>query len=211
MPLKLNPAVLLAARESVDRARERLRRTGIMLDPRFPVMVRGLPAVHCNHHRHSDEDRHNLRHAPPWKALREKVLGTRGPRCENCPSVNRLVLHHRYYFPGHEVWEYEEVDLVVLCKVCHSIVHNRLETAELVIYYELCWRRLQEVEEHIQEEEDSWEMDRALGRHSDPTIAYDEDNPGYWEDDAGDDLDELVVEGALHAEMDDCYDELEDD
>jgi hypothetical protein len=120
-------------------------------------------------------------------------------------------MHHRYYFSGHEVWEYEADDLLILCKMCHSIVHNRTGDADLAAYYELCWQRLQEVEREVEAEEINWEIERALGYHRDPTLSYDEDNPGYWEEAFGEDLGNLAEEGALVAQLQETYEPLEDD
>src|SRR3712207_6083976 len=112
MSLRLNEVVLATAREVVDRSRKRLVQTGVMLDAGQQVIVRDMLAIHCNRHRHSERDRFNLRHAPEWKALREDVLTVRGPKCQNCGGTSRLAMHHRYYFSGHEVWEYEADDLL---------------------------------------------------------------------------------------------------
>lgn len=210
MSLKLNPAVLALARQTLDRTRERLARAGVILDPRVPVIVRGMRAIHCNHHRHSDQDHHDLAYAPEWKALRAKVVADRGAKCESCGNRGRLAVHHRHYFRDRRVWEYEEADLLVLCKACHSIVHDRIETAEHVIYYGICLERLLEVERELKAEELEWEIDRALGYHDDPTLAYDEDNPGYWEEWVEEDPG-LTEAALLQAEMEAFHDTLEDD
>jgi 5-methylcytosine-specific restriction endonuclease McrA len=61
-----------------------------------------------------------------WKAKRNRKLIQAGNRCELCPRTQRLEVHHSTYERrGYELLE----DLVVLCKNCHQIHHDRLPKA----------------------------------------------------------------------------------
>lgn len=59
-----------------------------------------------------------------WRARAEQAKERVGHRCQVC-NANDLVLHvhHRTYTRlGHE----KELDLIVLCEVCHSVLHSDL-------------------------------------------------------------------------------------
>jgi len=38
-----------------------------------------------------------------------------------------LQVHHKKYIEGKLIWEYDDNDLVTLCKECHSLVHNDID------------------------------------------------------------------------------------
>ena len=57
-----------------------------------------------------------------WAAIREQVFNERGRLCENCGFDRYLQVHHLTYdrFGGEELME----DLQILCRKCHSEVHE---------------------------------------------------------------------------------------
>lgn len=146
----------------------------------LPALIRGKPPIHCDDLAYSDDDRADLRNAPRWKSFRQLLLSAREHKCQNCPRRELLEVHHRYYFAGHRVWEYEAEDVLVLCKTCHSLVHGRTAQAESLLLDQPRRRLMREQSEELSEEEVEWLVDRALGYHVDPTATYDEDNAAYW-------------------------------
>jgi 5-methylcytosine-specific restriction endonuclease McrA len=54
-------------------------------------------------------------------------------RCEKCGSKKLLQVHHERYYPGYELWEYDDKDLKVLCDQCHREKHGWCETKSKVI------------------------------------------------------------------------------
>lgn len=81
---------------------------------------------------------------PRWQKLRLKTLEAAGWKCEHCKNEEKtLNVHHRAYKSGAKPWDYEDVELQVLCETCHQNFHaikkkietviGRLEPTELVI------------------------------------------------------------------------------
>jgi hypothetical protein len=56
-----------------------------------------------------------------WIALANRLKQER-ESCECCGSQSNLTVHHKVYFSGRKVHEYEDSDLIVLCKPCHDEV-----------------------------------------------------------------------------------------
>ncbi len=58
---------------------------------------------------------------PRWQKMRLEVMQRDGFKCANCNSAeNTLHVHHKFYVYGNEPWEYELVDLLTLCEICHE-------------------------------------------------------------------------------------------
>lgn len=58
-----------------------------------------------------------------WKQTRKKALKKAKYKCELCGSKENLNAHHKTYErKGNELPE----DLIVLCEICHSTHHNKL-------------------------------------------------------------------------------------
>jgi len=58
---------------------------------------------------------------PRWQKLRLSVLERDGWTCKICgDDVNTLYVHHRYYTPKKEIWDYDLDAFVTLCKSCHE-------------------------------------------------------------------------------------------
>lgn len=73
-----------------------------------------------------------------WQKRRAEVLGARGWKCEQCGATTGTInVHHRRYKKGAKPWEYDDVDLKVLCEPCHHGLHslglNASEMMDLVV------------------------------------------------------------------------------
>lgn len=63
---------------------------------------------------------------PRWQKKRLEVLDSAEFKCEICGnSESTLHVHHKQYFKGRDVWEYEVNQLACLCKLCHEANHER--------------------------------------------------------------------------------------
>lgn len=62
---------------------------------------------------------------PRWQKKRLLILERDEWQCQLCyDKETMLVVHHRYYTPGAEPWEYPDEALVVLCDNCHQEEHE---------------------------------------------------------------------------------------
>ena len=150
-----------------------------MLDPNRRIVVRGQGVIHCNRYSHTPDDRLDLERAPEWKTFRARTIEQLGARCQNCSVTRNLQVHHRYYLPGRRVWEYEIEDLLVLCRLCHLLIHGWQVKALDRAYMDICNEHLRKVESQIWLELKAW-MEAQAG--DDPARYYDEDNPADWEE-----------------------------
>jgi hypothetical protein len=61
-----------------------------------------------------------LRH-PSWQRKRLEIMGEHGFRCSRCGGDQReLHVHHKFYLPNAEPWEYPANAYSVLCDMCHK-------------------------------------------------------------------------------------------
>ncbi|MBZ4676645.1 MAG: hypothetical protein JG782_1265 [Anaerophaga sp.] len=68
----------------------------------------------------------------PWGSLYRLSSSDTGQTITMNFNDNWLVLpilqiHHVKYTEGNEIWEYEDNDLITLCKFCHTKVHEQFE------------------------------------------------------------------------------------
>jgi hypothetical protein len=71
---------------------------------------------------------------PRWQKKRLEVLNEAGFTCENCgDGKEELSVHHRYYKKGADPWEYDMDDYVVMCKKCHSRLHDAKKELDRVL------------------------------------------------------------------------------
>lgn len=69
-----------------------------------------------------------LKH-PNWQRKRLERLDAANWECENCGDAEKtLHVHHRQYFKGRMAWEYEGLELAVLCETCHQAEHSALDS-----------------------------------------------------------------------------------
>lgn len=62
---------------------------------------------------------------PMWQKKRLEALEASEYTCQCCfDSESQLHVHHRQYFKGRKIWEYELGELEVLCDECHGFVHE---------------------------------------------------------------------------------------
>lgn len=166
------------------------------LDVPLDRIVRNVQAIPHTKCPHSRAEREQYEKAWQWKRLRGILRDARGRRCENCGEFHRLQAHHRYYFAGRKPWEYELEDFLLLCSICHTIVHRGVDAA-----IETVSRNVREDAEIARREVDpamlEWELNRLLGFYDDPTERYDEDNPGDWEAEYGSDPGDMAEEAAM--------------
>ena len=59
-----------------------------------------------------------------WKEKRNSILKRDGNKCQLCGSKYNLQVHHKFYDTTKFAWEYNNDDLITLCKLCHSKQHN---------------------------------------------------------------------------------------
>lgn len=67
---------------------------------------------------------------PRWisfaEGFRERVkerIGGEEPECYGCGKSGPLDVHHRRYFRDCEPWQYEDEDLILVCRECHKRIH----------------------------------------------------------------------------------------
>jgi len=57
---------------------------------------------------------------PRWQKKRLQILERDAWVCSECYSgVKTLHVHHKYYTPNTEPWDYDESALTTLCEDCH--------------------------------------------------------------------------------------------
>lgn len=62
---------------------------------------------------------------PRWQKRRLTILDRDEWHCQMCfDSETMLVVHHRYYTPGAQPWEYPDEALITLCDNCHRSEHE---------------------------------------------------------------------------------------
>lgn len=59
-----------------------------------------------------------------WKKLANKIRKRDEYTCQMCGSHKKLQVHHKHYIAGKMAWEYNDSDLITLCKDCHKKIHN---------------------------------------------------------------------------------------
>lgn len=58
---------------------------------------------------------------PRWQKKRLEIFNLQDWKCQNCGSAtDQLHLHHRYYKPKTEPWDYPNSAFLTLCHECHD-------------------------------------------------------------------------------------------
>lgn len=58
---------------------------------------------------------------PRWQKKRLEILQRDEFTCQRCgDTTTMLAIHHKYYLPRTEPWEYSDDALLTLCEFCHS-------------------------------------------------------------------------------------------
>jgi hypothetical protein len=62
-----------------------------------------------------------------WKQF-SKIVREQRNFCECCRMGDRqLQVHHLFYEPDRQLWEYTNEEVVVLCESCHKEIHEQLK------------------------------------------------------------------------------------
>ena len=62
---------------------------------------------------------------PRWQRRRLEILQRADWKCEKCREEDKtLHVHHKIYRKGAMAWEYEDDELIALCKDCHESEHQ---------------------------------------------------------------------------------------
>lgn len=62
-----------------------------------------------------------------WQRKRLEIMQRDDFKCTKCGTTNDLNVHHLRYIDGRKPWEYEDADLVTLCRDCHKATHEEME------------------------------------------------------------------------------------
>jgi hypothetical protein len=73
------------------------------------------------------ESYENLLNTLNWQMKRLEVILLRGMKCERCSSRSSLQVHHKIYIKKVVPWCYPRTDLIVLCKKCHTNIHETMD------------------------------------------------------------------------------------
>lgn len=84
---------------------------------------------------------------PRWQRVRLKVMDRDSWRCQatNCrsPVETPLHVHHKYYLPNFDPWEYPLDSLITFCEKCHEAQHAKPEARRVLVEGEFYrWREL---------------------------------------------------------------------
>lgn len=59
-----------------------------------------------------------------WLNKKAEILKRDNYRCTNCGSILNLQVHHKRYISGRMAWDYDNNDLITLCRNCHYSTHS---------------------------------------------------------------------------------------
>jgi hypothetical protein len=66
---------------------------------------------------------------PRWQRKRLEIFEAAGWVCEHCSEETKeLHAHHLIYKKGHSPWEYEDGEIIALCKDCHGMVTGLIDS-----------------------------------------------------------------------------------
>lgn len=75
-----------------------------------------------------------MRH-PKWQKRRLEMFELCGFTCTACQSQeSELHVHHKIYRMGAKPWEYDDMELTVLCKRCHEKETNRVRSLREALF-----------------------------------------------------------------------------
>jgi hypothetical protein len=73
---------------------------------------------------------------PRWQKKRLEALQIADFHCQMCgDGTSTLHVHHKQYFKGRDPWEYDAMQLAVLCEDCHAAHHAEDDELHLVGSY----------------------------------------------------------------------------
>lgn len=63
----------------------------------------------------------SLLQTPEWDEKRKSILARDGYQCRQCGIKDvTLHVHHHFYYPNTQPWDYDDEVLVTLCEQCHE-------------------------------------------------------------------------------------------
>jgi hypothetical protein len=66
---------------------------------------------------------------PRWQRKRLEIFEAAKWKCEYCgEETKELHAHHLVYKKGHSPWEYEDGEIIALCKDCHEVVTSLISS-----------------------------------------------------------------------------------
>lgn len=66
--------------------------------------------------------------SPQWQRRRLTMLEHAGWMCQRCLADDaQLHVHHKRYHKGRKAWEYDDDELLVVCRDCHTSEHEMLD------------------------------------------------------------------------------------
>lgn len=75
---------------------------------------------------------------PRWQKIRLQVFERDQWACQICmDSESTLAVHHKYYTPNTEPWDYPLDALITLCESCHSTEYELRPKAEQALLHAL--------------------------------------------------------------------------
>ena len=73
-----------------------------------------------------------------WIAFASKIRTSHGNFCECCKRGNVTTnVHHLFYDDSKKPWEYDEADMMVLCRACHGELHAHLKSFRKYVFAHL--------------------------------------------------------------------------
>jgi hypothetical protein len=74
---------------------------------------------------------------PRWQRKRLEIMSRDEFKCRVClDDTQELQVHHKFYLPGKEPWEYDDDNLVTLCSTCHERITSLIKTVKWNITFE---------------------------------------------------------------------------
>lgn len=75
---------------------------------------------------------------PEWKAFAKDMRQQRGMSCESCRRRDVILqIHHLFYDASLEPWQYDPLDVVLLCYNCHKDLHAELKQFRRYVFHKL--------------------------------------------------------------------------
>lgn len=74
---------------------------------------------------------------PEWKEKRTEIYKRDKHACQHCgKKKTEIHVHHLQYHYGFAPWEYQNEEMITLCKRCHEIEHDKIPDVYYVRKYE---------------------------------------------------------------------------
>ena len=75
---------------------------------------------------------------PRWAAFTKEVRSSKGNACECCRQGGKVLqVHHLFYQPDREPWDYAMHEVALLCSSCHAQSHEHLAEFRQFVFRKL--------------------------------------------------------------------------